>query len=137
MGCILCLPYFKFDMRKGRKQKIPLELLKEYAETKNTNTMAINLTGTYSSDITGTYYIKQIGKLIYWMGEQSEVSPAWCNIATGTIDANNVLQLEWADVPKGATANHGELNLKASDDGKIIKVQAETGGFGTRVLTRK
>ena len=98
--------------------------------------MSLNLTGAFSSDIPGTYYLRQLGTEVYWYGEDSAQPPSWSNVAYGKIDANNNLMMEWCDVPKGVTRNEGQLTLKVSNDGKTITVMAETGRFGTRKITK-
>ncbi len=89
-----------------------------------------NLTGRWTGNDGGYYYIRQIGNQIIWFGERNFASgqPAWSNIAYGSRFYSQ-LWLDWVDVPKGG-ANSGGI-LRGSIDGAnhITKVHS-TGGFG-------
>lgn len=48
----------------------------------NTN---VDLTGVWSCDDGGVYYIRQLGNIVWWDGEEDETNPGWANVARGTI----------------------------------------------------
>lgn len=93
-----------------------------------------DLTGIWSCDDGGLYYIRQIGETVWWYGEQSSPNPAFSNVATGTIDGNTV-NLNWVDVPKGGTTSSGTLVLNIESSDELTAVQ-KTGGFGGSTWTR-
>jgi len=79
---------------------------------------AADLTGAWTSDSGGAYYIRQLQGEIWWYGEAQLNDPAWSNVAYGVISGNK-LKLKWSDVPKGQIANNGDL-------GTGIKAQRQT-----------
>ncbi|NTW84017.1 MAG: hypothetical protein HGB36_11735 [Chlorobiaceae bacterium] len=93
-----------------------------------------DLTGAWSCNDGGKYYIHQIGKEVFWYGENSATSPAWSNVATGTIDGNFII-LRWADVPKGSIMSGGILELTLVSPNKF-QATVKTGGFGGSVWSR-
>jgi hypothetical protein len=96
---------------------------------------AADLTGAWSCNDGGTYYLRQLGSELWWYGEQSPSNPAWSNIAYGSV-AGNRIELKWTDVPKGHIMNNGMLQLEMTPDGKIV-ARNKTGGFGGSVWTRR
>lgn len=84
------------------------------------------ISGIWTCDDGGTYYIRQIGDAVFWYGENSSANPAWSNVANGKI-YGNIIQLEWADVPKGKTMSSGHAVLKVHYD-QLIAVN-KTGEF--------
>ncbi len=95
---------------------------------------AADLTGVWSGDDGGKYYLRQIGNEIWWFGESSPTEPGWSNVAHGTIK-NNVIVLKWSDVPKGGTSGNGNLKLKVENQNKLT-IFVNDGGFSGTVLTR-
>lgn len=93
-----------------------------------------DLTGVWSCDDGGLYYIRQFGDTVWWYGEQSSSNPAFSNVATGTVDGNTI-SLDWADVPKGQTTGSGILVLNVESTDRLTAIQ-KTGGFGGSVWTR-
>ncbi len=95
---------------------------------KTTISTRINLTGTWKCDDGGMYYIRQIGKFVWWYGERSPNSPQWSNVAFGKIQGNR-LKLKWADVPKGNNLYNGALLLRIISNNRLEAIR-KTGGFG-------
>jgi hypothetical protein len=93
-----------------------------------------DLTGVWSCDDGGKYYIRQLGNKIWWYGESNPNSPGWSNVMYGTISGNTI-DGNWADVPKGGTLNNGMMKLKIESNNKLSAIQ-KTGGFGGSVWTR-
>ncbi len=93
-----------------------------------------NLTGKWSCNDGGNYYMRQLGKEVFWYGERSPTAPAWSNIASGYIDGNQVI-LRWADVPKGQIMQEGILILRLDTPNKATATY-KTGGFGGSIWTR-
>jgi len=38
-----------------------------------------DLTGKWSCNDGGTYYMRQLGKEVFWMGERAPTNPSWSN----------------------------------------------------------
>ena len=99
-----------------------------------------DLTGWYWAEPDGVYYIRQLGNQIYWLGESGhrfgEYPLGWSNVAYGTINGN-VVDVNWADVPKGQNMNSGTAEYiiswqnQKSNLTPLLTVQQQTGGFGT------
>jgi len=88
----------------------------------------IDLTGIWSCDDGGTYYIRQIGNAVWWDGEDTAADPRWANVAYGTISGNTVT-LEYADVPEGTATGYGTLVLDIiSNDELRAKEKPESYG---------
>jgi hypothetical protein len=105
-----------------------------------------DLTGTWSCNDGGTYFIRQVGNIIWWYGESAPpqgiaqalaTKSDWANVAYGASTGDNIV-LFWADVPKGSGLNSGSLALKHSYSGgtDILSKQFDTGGFSGSQWTR-
>lgn len=97
-------------------------------------TEPVDLTGVWNAEGGGTYYLRQIGKEVWWYGEESVSEPGWANVAHGSL-AKGELHLRWVDVPKGGAGSEGDLVLRLVSPNRL-EVVKETGGFTTTVLTR-
>jgi hypothetical protein len=93
-----------------------------------------DLTGVWSCDDGGTYYIRQSGDSVWWFGEPSTDPVFWSNVANGTIKGRTV-SLVWSDVPKGCNLNKGTLILDIISKDSLLATE-ETGGFGGSTWTR-
>jgi len=93
-----------------------------------------DLTGTWSCNDGGKYYVRQIGKEVFWFGEKSVTNPVWSNVATGTIDGNYII-LRWADVTKGTDRGEGILELTLINANRL-QATAKTSNFGGSIWTR-
>jgi hypothetical protein len=112
--------------------------------------MAFDLTGLWSCDDGGTYVVRQIGDTVWWLGlskdntlvpgldaEDGVFYPGlrFCNVFSGQMIQQSVSG-QWSDVPRGATANQGDMFLFYVDaanpaEQQLLKDQnATTGGFG-------
>jgi hypothetical protein len=101
-----------------------------------------NLTGVWAADDVGTYYVRQIGDAVWWLGLSRDWSLGtsgdpgrpFANIFRGTRGADGTIQGQWADVPitPSATAGSGLLVLSGSGGDQAIRLTAtsKTGGFG-------
>lgn len=87
-----------------------------------------NLTGKWKGNDGATYYIRQINQVVWWYGENSKTRPAFSNVAFGTLKGN-VLDLLWADVPKGRILQDGGLTIRVKSC-KSLRSILNTGGFG-------
>ena len=71
-------------------------------------------------------------------GSPSALGRDWNNVGRGQIKAL-VIDVEWADVPRGGILGNGTMNLKIEDDGtgnvRISKVSETGSGFGNTLWT--
>jgi hypothetical protein len=89
----------------------------------------LDLTGKWSCDDGGTYYLRQIGNNVYWYGERDADNPAWTNVFVGQMQADQVSG-NWADVPKGQVMQYGEMSFKISSNWNSFDCVHKTGNFG-------
>lgn len=71
----------------------------------------VDLTGVWHTVGGVTFYVRQSGNEIWWFGEQAAVNPRWTNVASGTIEGDQI-RVRWMDVPMGGTRNQGRLGLR-------------------------
>ncbi|MBI2372102.1 MAG: hypothetical protein HYV08_18040 [Deltaproteobacteria bacterium] len=88
---------------------------------------AQDLTGLWTGNDGGTYYLRQVGDRIFWLGESGDGGRTWTNVATGKLSGGRII-LDWGDVPKGAIRNSGLLVIRVEGD-RLVRVEG-TGGFG-------
>jgi len=97
-----------------------------------------NLTGRWSCNDGGTYYLHQIGRELHWYGESDySGQPAWANVFSGSILDGRITG-QWADVPKGRSSGAGRLVLEIKNQGTVLRSVEKTGGFkGSRWVRKK
>ena len=97
-----------------------------------------DLTGAWRADDGGTYYLRQVEDCLWWAGLSGGGSgQEFTNVAVGRI-TGEVIELEWADVPRGRILGGGSLTLRmeGSPPDRLTK-EAETGtGFAAETWTR-
>ncbi len=89
------------------------------------------LSGVWSSDDAGTYYVRQIGSTVWWLGLSVDEGQTFANVFRGTLQ-NNRVSGSWADIPLGHTANGGTLTLLGGAGALSTAWNrvAVSGGFG-------
>jgi hypothetical protein len=92
------------------------------------------LTGVWSCDDGGTYYIRQLGNMIWWFGEPSMNPDRWSNVARGTISGNTIT-LEYSDIPKGCAEGYGTLVLEAISN-NVLNAKEKPPSYGGSTWTR-
>jgi len=97
-----------------------------------------NLTGRWSCNDGGTYYLHQIGRELHWYGESDySGQPAWANVFSGSILDGRITG-QWADVPKGRSSGAGRLVLEIKNQGTVLRCVEKTGGIkGSRWVRKK
>jgi hypothetical protein len=109
--------------------------------------MAFDLTGLWRSNDAGTYVVRQIGDIVWWLGLSKDniLFPEldtkdgvfypglrFCNVYCGKMIEQSVIG-QWSDVPRGVTANHGDMTLSYVDgnpgEQRLLRDTA-SGGFG-------
>ncbi len=100
-------------------------------------------TGARQAD-KGTYYFRQVtigsDQVLCWHGQEDPtIDSQWSNVAYGTISGNNIIGMNWVDLPvcmgkenKGA----GTLTLKIIDENTVKLFAADGGYFGGREWKR-
>ena len=86
-----------------------------------------DLTGRWSCDDGGDYYLRQVGNTVYWYGEPQAGN--WSNVFYGMIEGNQI-RGSWADVPKGGMMGRGNLTLTISPNEDEFVATYKSGGFG-------
>jgi hypothetical protein len=95
---------------------------------KNLPPPPFDLTGVYSSNDGGKYYIQQKGYIIFWVGLSSDNGKTFTNVFHGTIQPDMKISGSWSDVPLGRLHNSGTLILAINQDRSLQKI-SELGGF--------
>jgi hypothetical protein len=113
----------------------------------------VDLTGIWSCDDGGLYFIRQIGETVMWAGlDAGLVGPpgpeqpplffrgtVFANVFQGSfVDDGYTVRGEWADVPRGATANFGAIAFALVEEAwhqwTLQRIdEATTGGFSGSV----
>jgi hypothetical protein len=95
------------------------------------SSVPIDLTGAWEATDVGTYYLRQIGRDVWWLGLSSDRGRTFVNVFHGALDGN-VLSGAWADVPLGAFANAGSVTLDAERGVQSTTLRATGAGvFGS------
>jgi hypothetical protein len=95
----------------------------------------LDLTGVWDCNDGGTYYLRQLDDILWWFGEPSYEPGVWSNVATGII-SDDIIYLDWSDVPKGSLMNSGYLVLDIVSSDRLVLLDM-SGGFGGSVWTRR
>jgi hypothetical protein len=97
---------------------------------------AFNLTGRWSANDGGYYYLRQLGNELWWYGHSGDGARTWTNVLYGRVQGNRVTA-KWADVPQGAVQGSGDMELEISGDGRQLTATRRSGGFGGSQWTRQ
>jgi hypothetical protein len=98
------------------------------------------LTGVWHGNDGGTYYLRQIGDVVWWIGlNGGNDGRIYSNIFRGTITTqpvySTVIEGEWVDVPRGAIMNSGKLLVDINEGrSSLSKI---SGAFGTTIWTKE
>jgi hypothetical protein len=106
---------------------------------------AIDLTGTWSVDDDGVYYLRQLGDQVWWLGMSGLRRPLvsrgsdWTNVYLGTLSGDTITGT-YADVPQGKILDRGPVVLKLTRTaaGGISLVRTDPvleTGFGGSIFT--
>ncbi|MDL2274704.1 hypothetical protein LJC22_01075 [Desulfosarcina sp. OttesenSCG-928-G10] len=91
-----------------------------------------DLTGRWSCNDGGLYYLKEHDGTVYGYGEGKGVPPAWATVFSGRIDDDRITGT-WAHVPKGRASGAGALELTIEADGEQLRAAQSVKGLnGTR-----
>jgi subtilisin family serine protease len=104
----------------------------------------MGLSGVYSSNDGGRYYIRQNGPLtIYWAGlsgggSGTTFTNIFKGIASQTANPGTTFSGQWCDVPRGAMLSCGNLSIRMTSPTTFARVTdgGYLGGFGGSQWTR-
>jgi hypothetical protein len=97
----------------------------------------LSLSGTWLADDGGTYYLRQIGDELWWVGVSGGLmypGVESCTVFHGSVTDSGVTG-EWSAVPRGALHGHGTLALRRDGANHLLRA-GETGGFGASTWLR-
>ena len=97
-----------------------------------------DLTGTWTSNLRGTYYVHQVGTTVWWVGRSEDGGKSYTNVFNGTRNGDQITGF-WADVPAGKNMGSGSLTLSISGTGGNVEIRRvrETGGFGESIWKKR
>ena len=124
------LASYKFKKAQAQSEPTPGEVIP--GETVPGSVPSVlDLTGVWNCDDGGIYYVRQLGAIVWWFGEND---PNWSNVMRGTI-GGSMINADWTDVPKGSVMQYGNLVLQIESNNRLVAV-SKTGGFSGSVWTR-
>jgi hypothetical protein len=111
-----------------------IDILQNFAEPRALHT---NLTGVWHADDVGTYYVRQIGDAVWWLGMSHDQGRSFANVFRGNLQGETI-QGTWVDVPMGVggVLGGGSLYLQGSDLATQLLKTAESAGYGATVWTK-
>jgi hypothetical protein len=95
-------------------------------------TQRSDLTGVWGASDAGTYYMRQDGGRVWWLGLSRDRGRTFANVFSGQLaasDAGVFIEGDWADVPLGVARSNGHLLLRLLDVNTLV-LASGTGGFG-------
>lgn len=84
------------------------------------------MTGTWKANDGGTYYVREAGTTIWWMGENKKAG--FTNVFRGT-RSGNVVTGSWADIKGGIGSGLLSLTIIGTKGVLGFKQKSSTGGF--------
>ena len=102
----------------------------------------VTLSGVWHGSDNGTYYLRQIGHEVWWLGLSPDQGRSFANVFHGTIGATGALDGQWTDLPMGANGAFSGGTLLLGGDpadpqlSTTLNKTGETGGFGASTWTK-
>jgi hypothetical protein len=88
-----------------------------------------DLTGIWAAPDQGTYYVRQVGNAVWWLGLSRDRGRTFAQVFQGTIQGD-ALRGEWVDVPLGTNLYRGVHDIPLGASGSTsIRLVARDGGF--------
>jgi hypothetical protein len=89
------------------------------------NVRSDTLEGVWGATNSGTFYIRQLGQQVWWLGMSADFGQSWTQVFQGTLSSSTLadgttLQGTWVDVPQGGTNNSGTISLTVRLHGRFI-----------------
>jgi hypothetical protein len=107
------------------------DILQDFSEPGRAEDFTVNLTGAWHADDVGSYYLRQIGDTVWWLGLSRDQGRTFANVFRGTL-SGVLIEGAWVDVPLGTDPilGGGPLSLFYIDDKTTTFVKASNGFFG-------
>jgi hypothetical protein len=111
-----------------------LDILQNFTLSRAQHT---NLTGVWHADDVGTYYMRQIGGALWWLGMSCDQGRSFANVFRGTVEGNSI-KGSWVDVPMGmgGVLGGGSLLIYGESLSTTLVKNAETAGYGGTAWTK-
>ena len=102
-----------------------------------------NITGVWECNDGGIYYIRNLGREVWWFGHGAHPHQSFANVAYGLVEGEGdirLIKLRWADVPAGTTNIYGRLVLQLNYSIQLNRVThmsatEHSGNFGGSLWT--
>jgi len=135
----------------------PLPAACEYVDLRGPNGDAINVSGRWRSPSGGTFYVRQAGSCVWFVGLSDDTGASgeladvdWVNSYFGTLSSDFTLRGSWADLvgdaanfdPTAVDANAGILDWRLNitevggEEAITLEVIEVVGGFGDPFLVK-
>jgi hypothetical protein len=121
--------------RGGRAELHPVyrvDVLQDFAR----RPAGAELTGAWQADDGGTYFIRQAGNELWWLGMSRDLGAEFFTVFRGTIGPDGI-DGDWSDVSGTRGRSHGTLSLACEPAGPLalaLTATARTGGTGASNL---
>ncbi|MFI0776291.1 hypothetical protein [Streptomyces sp. NPDC021212] len=125
------------EENNANKNNVELHPVYNIDVVRDPHSTPFDLTGVWACSDVGTYYVRQMGSTVWWLGMSRDRGHAFSNIFHGVLDGNQ-LTGSWADVPLGDIRNEGTLTLNAPSSASSTELTrtAQTGGFSGQHWTK-
>ncbi|MGW1196568.1 hypothetical protein ACWD4B_12060 [Streptomyces sp. NPDC002536] len=97
-----------------------------------------SFTGIWTADDAATYYLRQVGDIVWWLGMSHDQGRTFTNAFSGRVMADgteSIIVGESVDVPLGARRDSGSIRLHSSD-GTTLTADDDTSRRWTKVSDR-
>lgn len=122
------------DRLRPNFMTVTLRLAAVLAWTAALSGQSPDLTGVWSCNDGGTYYLRQVGAELWWYGRSGDGGASFTNVFHGALQQAGVTG-RWSDLPPGNARGVGELALRIDSPNRMTAVR-KSGGFGGDVWTR-
>jgi hypothetical protein len=92
----------------------------------------LGLSGAWHASDNATYYVRQIGNTLWWLGLSRDQGYTYANVFKGTLREGGIVGI-WASVPTGAWSprTYGELVIDGAETATRLVKAFETPGGGS------
>jgi hypothetical protein len=94
-----------------------------------------SLTGAWHADDIGTYYLRQLGNTVWWLGLSSDQGRTFATVFHGSL-AGGTISGEWIDVPMGQEPQLGNGTLGVSGGTLATVLRAQSSGYRAATWTK-
>ena len=78
-----------------------IDVIQDFGRTRGSGVVGPNLSGAWHGNDIGTYYVRQTGDQVWWLGLSRDQGRSFANVFRGTLN-QGILEGSWVDVPIGA-----------------------------------